>query len=108
LTKPYISENIFKDMNIENLIMVYERSSKELEDLNKLFNINDDNRDIILVDSGCEYDQKHKLRQIFEEICYTTQLTNEQVIEYFEILEKKIDDIENVIDHHFDFIKETV
>lgn len=108
LTKPHISENIYMDMNIENLIMMYERSIKDLEEWNKLFNINEQNRDIILTDPKCAYDQKDKLRQIFEEICYTTQITNEQVFTYFGFLEKRIKDIQVTIDHHFKFIKDII
>ena len=78
LTKPYISENIYKDMNIENLIMIYERSLKDIEQWNQLFNITDQNRNEILNEyTGEDYLEKPKLRKVFEEICYTTQLTNE-------------------------------
>ena len=42
LTKPYISENFFMDLNIENLIMMYEKVLWELKDTNKCFNITDE------------------------------------------------------------------
>ena len=95
-------------MNIENLIMVYERSLKDIEEWNKLFNITDENRDIVLNKYEGDYLKKPKLREVFEEICYTTQLTDEQVKNYFLILEKRIDDIRIVIDQHFEFIKQSI
>ena len=72
MIKPYISENIYLDLNIDNLIMFYERSLKELDDFNKLFNINDHNREAVLIDPECDYDKKDPVRQVFEEICYVS------------------------------------
>tara|TARA_B110000285_G_scaffold218796_1_gene268659 strand:- start:476 stop:730 length:255 start_codon:yes stop_codon:yes gene_type:complete len=52
--------------------------------------------------------KKPKLRVIFEEICYVCNLTFEEVTLYLDMLQQRIKDIEGVINHHFNLIREII
>jgi hypothetical protein len=41
-------------------------------------------------------------------MCFVAKVTEEDVRNYLEFLEKRVDDIEKVIEHHFGLIKETI
>tara|TARA_B110000285_G_C14859795_1_gene483998 strand:- start:108 stop:350 length:243 start_codon:yes stop_codon:yes gene_type:complete len=44
----------------------------------------------------------------FEELCYITKLTFSEVQKFFEMINKRQKDIEEVIDAHFDSIKKSI
>ena len=50
--------------------------------------------------------KKAELRIIFEEICFVSKVQPEDVIKYLQFLEDRVDEVENVIDHHFDLIRQ--
>lgn len=52
--------------------------------------------------------QKKEIRVNFEELCYQSKLTNLEVKKYFVFLKKRIRDIEQTIDSHFDMIKKSI
>ena len=101
LTKPYISENYFIDLNIENLIMIYEKVLWELKDTNKCFNITDEQSKDQVLTKPLKGEKRCDLRIIFEEICFVSKTQPEDVIKYLEYLEDRVDQVENVIDQHF-------
>lgn len=51
---------------------------------------------------------KSEARIEFEERCYMTKLTFKEVQSYIQMQKKRVDDIEEVIDSHFDSIKKTI
>lgn len=50
----------------------------------------------------------HRLRDLFLEQCYMSNITEEDVKEYDDLLKKRIRDIEEAIDSHFEFIKTAI
>lgn len=92
-----------------NLIYMYEKAKKEESDTKAFFNIRSktDKRQILTPPINRRV-KKHELRIVFEELCFTTKLTFNEVNEYLTILEKRVSDIEEVIDHHFNLIKQTI
>lgn len=50
----------------------------------------------------------HTLRENFLELCYMSNINEEDVKEYEDLLSKRIKSIENVIDTHFELIKKTI
>jgi hypothetical protein len=50
----------------------------------------------------------HKLRENFLEQCYMSNLSEEDVKDYDNLLRRRVKDIEEVIDTHFEFIKSTI
>lgn len=96
------------DLNIENLIMMYEKCLRELKDANKCFNITDEaSRDIVLTPKA-KKEKKDELRVIFEEICFVARVKDDEVISYLDFLDERVIKIENVIDHHFELIKQSL
>ena len=94
------------ELNVTNLIYMYEKAKKEETDTKAFFNIrSSSDKRVVLTPPINRRVKKHELRIIFEEICFTCKLTFSEVIEYLKILEKRVTDIEEVIDHHFELIK---
>ena len=91
LTKPYVSENYFMDLNIENLIMMYEKVLWELKDTNKCFNITDEESKKLVLTKPFKGEKKHDLRIIFEEICFVSKTQPEEVIKYLDYLEDRVE-----------------
>ena len=79
IEKPYWSDNIYMELDMTNLRMFYERSMKEYADICKYFLITDENRKetLTLVRKGRK---KSDQRIQFEEKCFMTQLTYEEVV----------------------------
>ena len=50
--------------------------------------------------------KKSELRKTFEELCYVSKITQEDVEEYLSALKWRISDIEKVIDGHISIVKE--
>ena len=44
------------------------------------------------------------MRENFLEICYNSKVPQDNVMDYLNMLQKRINDIEGVIDHHFSMI----
>lgn len=87
----------------ENLGKFYERSIRELQDFRRIFYWNKE--------IGYEIfspDSKHPMRTIFKEVCYINRITQDEVVKYQFILMKRICDIEDTIDHHFDLIRDII
>lgn len=90
---------------MEFLDSIYERSRKEHQDFLAFFKINmatekhifDKNKEPI-----------HKLREDFLEHCYLSGIVEEEVTLYDNLLRKRIRDIEEVIDMHFETIKSAI
>ena len=49
---PYWSDNIYLELNIENLTQCYIRAKKDIEDIHKFFSITEDNKHEVLTDVG--------------------------------------------------------
>ena len=73
IEKPYWSDNIYLELNIENLTQCYIRAKKDIEDIHKFFSITEDNKHEVLTDVGQKF--KSDLRIQYEEKCYLTKLT---------------------------------
>ena len=97
------------DLDIKNLAMYYEKAQSELHDFRRLFKINDfkDEVKAIMKPMNARV-EKHDVRVHFEELCYTSKLSNEEVKKYIHFLKKRIRDIEGVIDMHFELIKKAI
>ena len=88
ILRPYVSENIYMELNIENLIRMFEKARKELDDINMYFNIRSgSDRKNVLTPPMNRRVKKHELRILFEELCYTTKLTFKEVISYLNMLD---------------------
>jgi hypothetical protein len=74
LTHPYKSDNFFMDLNIENLIMMYEKCNRELKDALKCFNITDEESQSLVMTNVSKKQKKHELRINFEEICFVSKV----------------------------------
>ena len=51
---------------------------------------------------------KPDIRIHFEELCYMSKLTNQEVKKYFTFLKTRIQDIEETIDTHFNMIQKAI
>lgn len=105
IEKPFWSDNIYLELNIENLTQCYIRAKKDIVDIHKFFSINKHNKDEVLTEAKRN---KTDSRIQFEEKCYLTKLTFEEVSRYLEILEKRQEDIEIVIFNHFETVKKSI
>lgn len=92
------------ELNIINLKQFYDRARKEMNDINKYFLITKDNEKQVLtpVSRG---KKKPELRIQFEERCYQTKLSHLEVVQFLDFMKKRVKDIEEVIDKHFDMVK---
>lgn len=105
LNKPDYSDNFFKELNIENLDSFYQRSQREYEDFKAYFKINEQTNKHQF---NNEAKRPHPLRVDFLELCYMSGVVEENVKIYDKLLEKRIKDIEAVIDIHFELIKDVI
>ena len=55
IEKPYWSDNIYLELNIENLTQCYIRAKKDIEDIHKFFSITSDNKHEVLTDVGQKF-----------------------------------------------------
>ena len=109
ILKPYLSDNIYAEMNIDNLIKMYEKSLRERKEIHQYFNIiPGENMQVILTPVINKKIKKHQLRVIFEELCYTIKVTHDEVINYLTQLDTRIKSIEETIDSHFNLIKDLI
>ena len=78
-----------------NLIYMYEKAKKEESDTKAFFNIRSktEKRQVLTPPINRRV-KKHELRIVFEELCFTTKVTYNEVIEYLEKLETRVTDIE--------------
>ena len=74
IEKPYWSDNIYIELNIENLGHYYIRAKKDLEDINDFFKISSNTRKEVLTVIS-KKGKRTDLRVQFEEKCYLTKLT---------------------------------
>lgn len=107
IEKPYWSDNIYLELNIENLTQCYIRAKQDLKDLKKFFSITDQNEEEVFTDTG-KSRLKSDIRIQFEEKCYLTKLTYDEVARYLEILRKRQVDIEEVISAHYNTVKKAI
>lgn len=105
---PDFSDNIYMELDVPNLLNAYQRAVRDLEDIHRYFNIDESTILKVLKPHLSKTKKKPKLRVIFEEICYVCNLTFEEVTLYLDMLQQRVTDIEIVIDHHFDLIKDTI
>ena len=107
IEKPYWSDNIYMELNIENLKQCYIRALKDLKDIEKFFKIDDKTRKLVLTVVS-KKGKRSDLRIQFEEKCFLTKLTQEEIESYIGMLKHRISDIEYVINLHFDTIKKAI
>lgn len=98
--------------------MTYDRAKDDLSEINRLFQINSKNREIVLFGETTGQDGKvyklmkddanYPIRENFLEVCYNSKVPQSNVADYLTMLQKRIDDIEETIDHHFELIKKIV
>lgn len=97
------------ELNVDNLIYMYEKARKEEVDIKDFFNIRSHaDAKLVLTPPINRRVKKQELRIIFEELCYTSKLTYSEVNNYLNMLDRRVHDIEKVIDSHFDLIKKTI
>lgn len=82
---PYWSDNIYMELNIENLKQCYIRALKELKDVEEFFKINEKTRKEVLTVIS-KKGKRSDLRIQFEEKCFLTKLTQEEIESYFKML----------------------
>lgn len=107
IEKPYWSDNIYMELDMTNLRMFYERALKEYEDIKLYFLVTDENEEVVLTEVP-RGRKKKELRIQFEEKCFMTKLTWNEVTAFLEFQQKRIRDIEEVIDCHFDNVKKVI
>ena len=97
------------ELNVDNLIYMYEKARKEEVDIKEFFNIRSYNdAKFVLTPPVNRRVKKQELRIIYEELCYTSKLTYSEVNNYLNMLDGRVHEIENVIDSHFDLIKKSI
>ena len=74
IEKPYWSDNIYMELNIENLKQCYIRAQKDLVDIEKLFMITEETKKEVLTIIS-KKGKRSDLRIQFEEKCYLMKLT---------------------------------
>jgi hypothetical protein len=107
IEKPYLSDNIFMEINIINLKQFYERARKEQKDINNYFLVTKENEQVVLT-RVLPGKKKPELRIQFEEKCFMTKLSHQEVVSYLQMMKKRVADIEEVIDSHFDLLKKVI
>ena len=112
ILNPNYSDNLYMELNITNLKKFYEKSLKEFNDVEEFFSITRENeRDVLYYKTDILSVLKNKRsdqRIEFEERCYMTKLTFREVQKFMELQKKRIEDIEETIDQHFDGIKKSI
>ena len=107
--RPCYSENIYMELNITNLQKFYQKAQSELHDVRRLFKIEDMEDEIRATTPQINHKVvKPDIRVHFEELCYMSKLTNQEVKKYFTFLRTRIKDIELTIDTHFEMIKKAI
>ena len=101
LAQKDFSDNILIEFSPESLQNYHERAVQELKDFRHFFHWDHSLQDGLVIEGGNQ--QQHI---VFKELCYLNQITPEQVLEYEFLLEKRIYDIEDMIDHHFNLIRD--
>lgn len=97
------------DFNITNLKLMYDKAKKEELDINEFFNIRcPSDANLVLTPPISKRAEKHELRIIFEELCYTNKILYDEVFDYLGEINKRVKDVEKVIDHHFELIKPSI
>ena len=98
IEKPYWSDNIYMEHNIENLEQCYIRANQDLKDIRDFFSLTAANEDEIIIScldqKKVSLQKKPEIRIQFEEKCYLTKLTYTEVQLYFSLLKKRIADIQ--------------
>jgi hypothetical protein len=107
IEKPYWSDNIYLELDIENLTQSYIRAIQDIKDLKTFFCITDENETEVFTFIG-KSRQKSEIQIQFEEKCYLTKLTFSEVRRYLDILQKRHDDIEEVITQHYNTVKKAI
>ena len=107
IEKPYWSDNIYLEMNIENLTQAYIRAKQDIKDIRQFFSVTDQNEEEVFTEVMVE-SLKTEPRIQFEEKCYLTKLTFWEVRQYFDQLNKRQKDIEEVINQHFNTFKKAI
>jgi hypothetical protein len=103
--RPDYSENIYNEFNCENLSSFYERAKKELADFRDVFNLEPNET---IGPELLDPESQNPMRTVFQEICFMSRITSDQVEKYQKFLIQRIRDIEDAIDHHFNLIKATL
>ena len=78
--RPFYSENVYSEFNITGLRMFYQKAKSELHDIHKLFKIESLKDEISATTPPLNKRmQKPEIRIHFEELCYLSKLTNNEV-----------------------------
>ena len=72
IEKPYHSDNIYLELNIENLTQCYIRAQKDITDIHNFFGITESNKSDVF-SSTPRFKSDSRIQ--FEEKCYLTKLT---------------------------------
>lgn len=90
-----------QEMNTENLANFYKRSKKELNDFWDIFQW-----DCVIDDQLLsEKTENPNHRMLFLETCYTYRVDQVDVLRYQSFLQKRIADIELIVDHYFNLLE---
>ena len=85
--QPHVSYNVYEELDIDNLRKFYHRAVYELNDFRKFFKIkNEQQESRVLSQINCSHSNKSELRKNFEELCYVSKITQEDVQEYIQAL----------------------
>lgn len=68
-----MSNNLFMEIDIPNLIKFYEKCLREIKDIHNFFNMSNERVKIEILEPLPNY--KTRTRVVFEEICYTSKVT---------------------------------
>jgi len=68
-----MSNNIFLEIDIPNLVKFYDKARREITDIHNFFNMSNERVKIEILEPLPNY--KTRSRVIFEEICYTSKVT---------------------------------
>lgn len=97
------------EFNITGLKQFYQKAQTELHDIRKLFKIRSLNDEIMATTPPLNKKvKKPSIRIHFEELCYLSKLSNQEVKQYFNFLKRRILEIETTIDKHFKMIRKVI
>lgn len=114
---PDFSDNILRELSPQNLRNLYERAQRDLQEFRAAFFLDRElTPDILSAGQLLDLDpttgdtgtKEHPLRSVCAELLYIYKVTPREAMDYQQFLVKRLDDIEYVIDEHFELIKDAL
>lgn len=106
LTDNGFAENFYMELNMHSLNSFYQRAQRDLLEFLAYFCINRHSEKLLF--GKDERDEEHYLLEKFRLRCFFNGLHSKDVLAYWQELLRRKNDIEMVIDRHFELIKDDI